>query len=253
MSVYRFRVTFEEFEDVSRDIDIKADHSLQELQKAILESVNFDQIHGSAWFKSDDMWRKGKMLELIENSSDPASQEAFSKHTLARLITNPHQKFLLIYDLKEEWVFTIELVKILQADKKSVYPGISRKSGIPPKQYKIVVAPSDGDDDDEDEKPRKKAVKAAKPELKAPLPVKPVAEDDDDDEPDDDDITEDPVFTATADGYDQEEVNSLEGEEGEESEEGSNDDEYGSGDDDYQQDDESYGGYGQGGDDDERY
>jgi hypothetical protein len=51
MSVYRFRVTFEEFEDVSRDIDIKADHSLQDLQKAILESVNFDQIHGSAWFK----------------------------------------------------------------------------------------------------------------------------------------------------------------------------------------------------------
>lgn len=253
MSVYRFRITFEEFEDVSRDIDIRADQSLFELQQAILEAITFDQIHGSAWFKSDDLWRKGKVLEQLEKAHEGKEEHPLKKHTLARLITNPHQKFLFIYDLREEWVFMVELLRIVPPDAKASYPGIIRKSGIPPKQNKVVITPSSFSDDDEDEKPVKKTTRAEKPAVKAPVPVKAPAEDldDDDDEPDDDDLAEESVFTATAEGYDEEEVNSLEGEEGEEEEQG--DDEYGSGDDDYRQDDDGYGGYGRGGDDDDRY
>lgn len=255
MSVYRFRVTFEEFEDVSRDIDIRADQSLQELQQAILESVTFDQKHGSAWFKSDDMWRKGKLLEQLERAHEGKEEHPLKKHPLARLITNPHQKFLFIYDLLEEWVFTVELVRIVQPDKKTSYPGITRKSGIPPKQYKLVLTTSVTRDEDEDEeKPAKKSAKGSKPSVKAAPPVKaPLPEPtEEDEEPDDEELAEESVFTATAEGYDEEEVNSLEGEEGEESEE-QGDDEYGDGEDDYRQDDDGYGGYGRGGDDDDRY
>jgi hypothetical protein len=253
MSVYRFRVTFEEFEDVSRDIDIRADQSLFELQQAILDAIAFDRIHGSAWFKSDDMWRKGKMLEQSEIPVTVEKEHPLRQHTLAKLINNPHQKFLFFYDLKEEWVFMVELIRVIPNDPKAAYPLMSRKSGMPPKQYKIVIAPSSlsDDDEDDDDKPAKPA-KTAKPAAKAPVAAKAVANHtmDDDDEPDDDEIEEkDDNIITTADSYDSDEVDSLEGEEGEEEEK---DSEYGEGDHEYGQNDDFGGGYG-GGDDDDRY
>ncbi len=42
MAVYRFKVSFEEHEDISREIEIRSDQTFEDLHNAIQQAVGFD-------------------------------------------------------------------------------------------------------------------------------------------------------------------------------------------------------------------
>ena len=46
MAVYRFRITFENFEEVYREIEIKSDQTFEDLHFAIQSSIGFDAKNG---------------------------------------------------------------------------------------------------------------------------------------------------------------------------------------------------------------
>jgi len=218
MALYRFRVTLEDNDDVARDIDIRATHSIHHLQTAILDAMGFDRIHCSLWHKSDDFWRKGKLIantELIKVESGNHPLEGF---LLNKMINDPHQKFLFIYDLQNEWVFLVELMKIVQEDPKSTYPRCSKSSGNSVKQYKIILPPA-GSLGDDDEPVKKKAV------IKKPVaPIAKISEpilDDDEDLDDEDAYAEEEEVEETeieTSSYNEDELAAFEGEEKEPSE-----------------------------------
>jgi hypothetical protein len=133
MSILRFRIIFEDFDDVHRDIDFTADHTFADLFNELLKSVDFDTKHDGEFFLADHNWRKGASIGTI-NGQD---QKALQKVDLVDHIDDPHQKFLFVYDQDVRWSFTIELIRIIpSAEYKVVYPKIAAKSGIPPVQYK---------------------------------------------------------------------------------------------------------------------
>src|SRR5947207_851976 len=119
MSVYRFKVSFEDNEDVYRDIEIKSTQTFEDLHFIILQSVGFDTIHNASFFISDDYWRKGD--EIIYKPEDAPAQKKrreenvekklMGKCKMASLIDDPHQKFLYVYDPNVGWTFLVELIK----------------------------------------------------------------------------------------------------------------------------------------------
>lgn len=147
--VYRFRITFEEHEEVFREIDIRSNQTFEDLHVCIQNAIGFDNAHNAAFYMSDDHWRKG--TEIILKDESGTGKRLMAKSKLGAFIDDPHQKILYLYDFNVEWNFYIELIKILESDSKVNYPKISKSSGAAPNQYKIVNAAPPVVEEDEDE------------------------------------------------------------------------------------------------------
>ncbi len=125
MPAFKFRITFEDIEDVSRDIEIKPNQTFEDFHFAIQNAIGFDAKHKAEFYLSDDMWRKGKKVSF----------EKLAQIKLVDVIDNPHQKFIYEYD-DGNWVINIELFKIVAEDNTVNYPRCVKSVGKAPKQYK---------------------------------------------------------------------------------------------------------------------
>lgn len=162
MAVYRFRVAFEDNEEVYREIEIKSTQNFEDFHNIIIQSVGFDNLHDASFFISDDLWRKGDEIGLHPLNEDEIEKlkrrglpvkKQMNKCKMASLIDDPHQKFVYVYDPKANWTFQVELVKILLDDPKGSFPKAIKTVGEAPKQNKesVVVPAIDEEDFDEEE------------------------------------------------------------------------------------------------------
>ncbi len=145
MSVYRFRVSFEDNEEIYREIEIKSLQNFEDFHTIILSSIGFDNKHQASFFISDDYWRKGDEITLKpvddEDNKKRKREELrpkkqMNKCKMASLIDDPHQKFVYVYDPNVSWTLLVELIKILPDDAKVNYPRISKSVDDAPAQYK---------------------------------------------------------------------------------------------------------------------
>ena len=134
MAVFRFRVQFEEYDDVSRDIEIKSSQNFKELHEAIQKAINFDNKHAASFFVSDAYWRKGLEITLLEEDLE-SGVKLMEKTKIASCVEDPHQRFVYIYDKQVAWSFNIELIKITK-DESGNFPSCVKTVGVAPKQYK---------------------------------------------------------------------------------------------------------------------
>ena len=134
--IYKFRVHFEEHDDVVRFIDIESTSSFANFHKIIQESVGFDGSKAYTFHMSNDFWRTDAQICDSEPREESASK--LPKNTiLNKFINDPHQRFIYMFDPDLVWTFYIELVKIQKAEPHKKYPIIARKEGEAPKQYKL--------------------------------------------------------------------------------------------------------------------
>jgi hypothetical protein len=139
--IYRFKVWFEEDEDINRVIDIQPTATFLDLHNIVLDSIGFNKKEPSSFYVSDDNWRKGKEVTLEDKSNHKL---LMNKLKINELVDDPHQKFLYITDFKEQWTLHIELQSIQNDVKGIKYPLISKSNGKAPKQnegigrFKIV-------------------------------------------------------------------------------------------------------------------
>jgi len=143
MAIYRFRISFEEYDDIHRDIEIRSIQSFEQLHHAIQESIGFDASKPATFFMSNDNWKKGQ--EIVLNKSDRnagADAKVMKDCRLCDFIADPHQKIYYTFDQPSQWTFFIELFKILpETETAKKYPVCVKIHGDAPKQYLVVEAP----------------------------------------------------------------------------------------------------------------
>ncbi len=54
MALYRFKVTFEDYDDVTREIDIKSTQTFEDLHRAIHQSTGYNGEFPSSFYISND-------------------------------------------------------------------------------------------------------------------------------------------------------------------------------------------------------
>jgi len=140
MAVYRFRLTFEDFDDVHRDIEIKSTQTFEDFHQAIHAAIGFDGAKPASFYMSDDYWKKGKEIttrDLKEEEKDRVV--TMKKSRLCDFIADPHQKIYYIFDFNAMWWFHVELIKILVNEEAgATYPRSVKVIGEAPKQYGIT-------------------------------------------------------------------------------------------------------------------
>ena len=156
MALYKFKLTFEEYEDISRVIEIKSSQTFLEFHKAILDSIGFDQKQMASFYMSNDTWKKEQEITL-EDMSDDNDENSIPIPTmkdsrLSMFVNDPHQKIVYVYDFLEMWTMHLELVGIEMKEKAGVkYPICSKSVGLAPKQYDKVQRFGLVDDNEFDE------------------------------------------------------------------------------------------------------
>lgn len=135
MIVYKFKVTFEEVDDVERMIEIRANQTFRDLYHAIVESIKFDQTITASFFISGDNWRKG--AEITNTGAEDVLQMSDCK--LNAFMNDPHQRMLLSTHDELEWGFRVQLFKIERANAAIMYPRVVKVVGEAPKQKKIHI------------------------------------------------------------------------------------------------------------------
>jgi hypothetical protein len=163
MAIYRFKVAFEDNEEVYREIEIKSTQTFEDLHNVIVQSISFDNQHNASFYISDDYWRKGEEITLRPSENTDTGnrrkqevdvvKKQMNKCKMASLIDDPHQKFVYVYDPKTGWTFLVELLKIVPDDAKVTYPRVVKSAGESPKQYKpttVAAAVEDEEFDDDD-------------------------------------------------------------------------------------------------------
>lgn len=136
MSILRFRVIFDDYDDIYRDIDLRVDHSFADFFLEILKSIGFDNKHVGEFFLADHNWRKKESIGTLSGED----LGKLKKVELLEHIDDPHQKFIFIYDQVVRWSFNIELIKIMGSPEyKTEYPKLSNSIGTQPPQYKETL------------------------------------------------------------------------------------------------------------------
>lgn len=153
MAVYRFKVSFEDYDDVVREIDIKSTQTFEELHKAIHQSTGYNPEQSSSFYVSNDQWIKGEEIAYLPTERKASRGVKLMSNTkLSTCIDDPHQKFYYTYNFDRPFDFHVELTKILLNEEAGkTYPNVFRSSGEVPKLVVNAFTPDQangaGDDD----------------------------------------------------------------------------------------------------------
>ncbi|TWR29241.1 plasmid pRiA4b ORF-3 family protein [Mucilaginibacter pallidiroseus] len=152
MALYRFRVTFEDYDDVSRDIDVKSNQTFEDLHKAIHQSTGYNFEYPSSFYISNDQWMKGEEITYMPNQKrKDRNIPLMDKIKLSSYIDDPHQKFYYTFNFDRPFDFHVELMKIILDENPAVtYPAVVRSVGEAPKQFGNVFNPTVLSSADED-------------------------------------------------------------------------------------------------------
>jgi len=141
MALYRFRVTFEDYDDVMREIDVKSNQTFEDLHRAIHQSTGYNPEYPSSFYISNDQWTKGEEITYLPNQRRvDRGVSLMDKVKLSSFIDDPHQKFYYTFNFDRPFDFHVELMKIILEDAKGVtYPAVTKSVGEAPKQFGNVV------------------------------------------------------------------------------------------------------------------
>ncbi len=139
MPLFKFRVYWEDDDNIYRDIVLKTGQTFHNFHEAILEAFEFDKKHKASFFASNDNWNRGREIssDVLVNKKD-APALSMIKTPVSALVEKPDEKFVYTYDPAKKWTFLVELIGIdKEEDSKKTYPLCVKKEGIAPAQTGI--------------------------------------------------------------------------------------------------------------------
>jgi hypothetical protein len=139
MAILKFRVYWEDDDAIYRDILVKHTQSFNDLHQIILKAFEFDQIHGATFYRSNDIWKRGREISKeVYEKEYVAPPLLMSETAIGTEIIDTNQHFIYVYDFAKTWTFLIELIQVIKnadSDMTLEYPVISRVEGVGPMQY----------------------------------------------------------------------------------------------------------------------
>jgi hypothetical protein len=129
MALYKFRVMFEEDENIFRDIEIKPSQSFIDFEAAIIKAWGLPAEAETSFYESNDRAQKVKSIPYRKTFKKDGKE---LHPVLLMFVNNPHQKFLYLHEGKQELTFFIELIQIGTEKAGVEYPQIVKSNGPSP-------------------------------------------------------------------------------------------------------------------------
>ena len=96
MAVYRFKVVFEDYDDIVREIEIQSKQTFEDLHRAIQQSTGYSPEASSSFYVSNDYWIKGEEIAFMPSAKKIDRGVALmEKSKLSNFIDDPAPEILL--------------------------------------------------------------------------------------------------------------------------------------------------------------
>jgi hypothetical protein len=143
MAIYRFKISFEDYDEVEREIDIKSTQTFEDLHRALHRSTGYPAEVSSSFYVSNDFWNKGQEIAFLPSEKKiEQGVSLMDKSKLSSFIDDPHQKFYYTYNFERPFDFHVQLIKIiLDEENGKEYPNTFRSIGEAPKIPGSIVVP----------------------------------------------------------------------------------------------------------------
>jgi|SRR5690606_8200567 len=152
MAIYRFRISFEDYDDVIREIDILPKQTFLDLHQALHAATGYQVELPSSFYVSNDRWKKGAEIAYMPNAQKKSQGVALMEESkLNRFIDDPHQKFYYVYNFERPLDFHVQLIKILKEEEGKNYPVLFKSIGQVPKLPGAKVVADDAATKKEDD------------------------------------------------------------------------------------------------------
>ena len=118
----KFRVLLDSVkeEEIFCDIVVNDDQTFESFYKTIIDGFDFSDDQMASFFISDTEWNKGEEISLMDmafGSSDlDEAPDLMSDLMIRERIQDPKQRFILVHDFLNMWIFLIELQEILSEE-----------------------------------------------------------------------------------------------------------------------------------------
>lgn len=137
MDIYKFRVLSDLNGDFVREIEILSTQTFEDFHNVLHRCIELNGKELASFHICDQKWNKLKEITLIDMmGGEPPSEEKKMKDVhimknarLKEFISEPNQRLLYEYDFLNLYTFFIELIRIGKAQKNTVYPQCTHKSG----------------------------------------------------------------------------------------------------------------------------
>ena len=139
MPLFKFRIYWEEDDNIYRDIIIKKGQTFLEFNDAILKAFEFKNKAASFFYESNERWHYGRAIssEVLLNKKD-APALSMLKTPVSALIEKPDQNFLFVFDPEKNWTFLISLIALEREENpKITYPFLAKSEGLAPTQTRL--------------------------------------------------------------------------------------------------------------------
>jgi len=134
MPLFRFRISWEEDDNIYRDIILTSGQSFATFQEAILKAFEFTKPAPASFFESNERWVAGREIssEVLSNKKG-ASALSSAKTPVSALVNQPEKRFIFRYFSDKEWHFCITLIALSNdEDSNKTYPLLSKSEGLAP-------------------------------------------------------------------------------------------------------------------------
>jgi len=133
--IFKFLLLSDEVDDFKREIQIDADATFFDLQKAIIESVDYKEGEMTSFFICDDNWEKEKEITLVEmDTSSDEDSFVMENCILNDFMEDEGQKLMYVFDYMTERAFFMDLVEIITGKSMQKAKCILAE-GNPPQQF----------------------------------------------------------------------------------------------------------------------
>lgn len=150
MAIYRFRVSFEDYDEIIREIDVLSKHTFLDLHFAIQKALGYDPERPSSFYISNDQWKKGEEFTYLASDQKIKKGALLMENTrLNKHIDDPHQKFYYTYNFDRPFDFHVQLIKILKEEEGKEYPALFKSVGKAPKPFNNTTLTDDSLGDEE--------------------------------------------------------------------------------------------------------
>ncbi len=152
MAIYRFRASFEDYDEVYREVDVLSKHTFLDLHRAIHQATGYDPEHSSSFYLSNDQWKKGEEIAYLPTERKQAQQVKLMEDSkLSKFVNDPHQKFYYTYNFDKPFDFHVQLIKILKEEEGKSYPALFKSVGQAPRAAGVPLLPGEEKSDKKDE------------------------------------------------------------------------------------------------------
>ncbi|MGV6829277.1 MAG: IS1096 element passenger TnpR family protein [Flavobacteriales bacterium] len=122
--IYRFRIILDTKEDVFRDIEIKADNTLEDFHNVITQSFGFEGQEMASFYASDDDWNQGEEYALFDLSDGIDTIKIMNETSIEDAVYEQRNRLIYVYDFFNLWTFMVELVDIVEDEEGVDYPNL---------------------------------------------------------------------------------------------------------------------------------